>query len=1008
MNRRSAAGPVPGGARSAGVRPEASDGPPPVGPPAGSGRATFLGDEPRHPAADRRAHTELEFEKALAGLVEPALASARAQLADVTGLDDEERAAVRSGLSLALYQTVHLKVTRTLLLELHAARVSGRLRAGTSRARWSEFLELSGRPQFWDAIGEHYPTLRHRLDRLIGNRCAAATDLARRFATDRETLGSLLGTRPGRLLEIELDAGDSHRGGHTVAILRFDNGTVVYKPRSVQIDLELARFLELVLAGVPAGERIRVPRVVARTGYGWAEHVTHRYCDDDAQHAAFYRGIGHWLAVTRLLGGSDLHAENVIASGPVPVVVDCETLFAPVPHPRPSGVGLAVDRAGRLLDGTVLRTGLLPSRGVALGWRGVDVSAVGSLPGQQPAAQQPAIIDAGTDRARIGLRPVDSAPAANHPSPRPALGTHWEQVVHGFTSLTEELIRLDRAGELAGPLRRFAECPIRVVTRSTEAYAEIARMLWHPVSLYDEPAAVQRAHNLLAKMAENLPLAPADPAVISAEVQDLLDGDIPFFTALAGRGRLHGPAGTRWLPERDLVEDALAGWRSADLALEQNVIRAALVGAYLNEGWAPETEAMRVRRTPQAQLEQRRRANAAQILRRIRDAAIQAEDGTATWVAPVLNQTGWAVQPLSPDLYSGAFGVAVLVAGYLREAAAGRVEEVDGLQPLLAGVVQTLRNAADVETAQRRSGPRLRPESPGGFVGLGSQIWSWLVLERWGVAGVDGTERAIAAADELPESVEADRDLDVLVGMAGAVVPLLHLAARTGDGRWSSRAVQIGNRLLAAARVGRDGACWPTAQWPQGLGGFAHGVTGIGWALQRLGLATGESRFEGLAEAAFAYEESLFDPQVERWRDIRAPGEARVAWCHGAVGIGLARLDLHDRSVDDSHQDAARRAAAAAWATLGWNHTVCHGDFGSWELLDRALSAGVGPPGVTRADVDSLVIGSLDENGPVTGLARNAFAPGLFPGDGGLAYQLLRMHPDADLPSVLTLGGDQG
>lgn len=34
-------------------------------------------------------------------------------------------------------------------------------------------------------------------------------------------------------------------------------------------------------------------------------------------------------------------------------------------------------------------------------------------------------------------------------------------------------------------------------------------------------------------------------------------------------------------------------------------------------------------------------------------------------------------------------------------------------------------------------------------------------------------------------------------------------------------------------------------------------------------------------------------------------------------------------------------------------------------------------------------------------MARDAFSPGLMAGAGGVAYQLLRLHPECDLPSVL-------
>ena len=44
---------------------------------------------------------------------------------------------------------------------------------------------------------------------------------------------------------------------------------------------------------------------------------------------------------------------------------------------------------------------------------------------------------------------------------------------------------------------------------------------------------------------------------------------------------------------------------------------------------------------------------------------------------------------------------------------------------------------------------------------------------------------------------------------------------------------------------------------------------------------------------------------------------------------------------------------------------------------------------------------SVEKHGPVSGLARDAFSPGLIPGLSGMAYPMLRMDPRSELPSVL-------
>lgn len=920
-------------------------------------------------------------------LLAPHLDALSERLSRMDGLASAERDVVEAAAREALGFSAQLKLNRVLLLELHAAGLEGRLDAADTQGRWAQFLDRACTSGFHAHLRARYPPLLERIATVGRLQTQAVLRLADRFVADREALATLPGHPQGALKGLRLGQGDAHRGGQTVALVELEDGTVLYKPRCVRVDRALTGLLLRLLAPDAEATRIRVPEVLVRSSYGWAEFVSHRYCEGPAELARFYRNLGHWLAVMRLLGGTDLHSENLIAHGPVPVVVDVESLFTPDPPVPPAERGLAVDLAAKAIRGTVLRTGLLPVRSGGPGLGGLDISAAGSLPGQQPRISVPTIVEGGTDGARLGMTRVDRPPSSNHPSPEPVLARHWDQVVEGFRELTARMKSLDAHGDLRPLLEPFAGAVVRRILRPTQTYAELMRMLWHPASLHDAPKAHARARDVMRRNAEVSPGAPSAVSLIDEEIADLCAGDIPVFTVPVSRG---------------LIDTTVAAWRSVDVALEEMTIQSTLVSAYLNEKAlpprvpAPSTPARR------EQLDSRRRALLSTLVRRVRDAAVRGPDGTVTWISPVLAEFGWAVRPLSAELYSGQGGVAVVLAQYQREVHHGRAEPVEDLAQTLEGTLAVLRATED----------RVPVKQPGGFSGLASQVWIWSTLHDLGTVP-DALERARSRAAALTREVlDGDGLLEVLGGVAGAIVPLLNLVDQTGESRWLDIAAHAGRRLEDSASSATGDARWATSMFPDPIGGFAHGAVGIGWALARLGLSAAGSaadrrRWRSLAERAFDFVEGLYRPEPGIWTDLRRPDatDQLTTWCHGSTGIGLAAADLFARTGASRYESLFQRARSAGLREgFGWTHTLCHGDLGLWELLETGRRVAPEPQAPDREGLDAELLSGLEARGPVAGLARDAFSPGLMAGLGGVIHALLRMHPESRLASPLLLG----
>jgi lantibiotic modifying enzyme len=88
------------------------------------------------------------------------------------------------------------------------------------------------------------------------------------------------------------------------------------------------------------------------------------------------------------------------------------------------------------------------------------------------------------------------------------------------------------------------------------------------------------------------------------------------------------------------------------------------------------------------------------------------------------------------------------------------------------------------------------------------------------------------------------------------------------------------------------------------LTGFSHGAAGVAYALLKLFAVTQQEEFLGAACEGIGYERSVFIPDVRNWPDLRKlvqvqegiPISYVSGWCHGATGIGLARLGIHPPS----------------------------------------------------------------------------------------------------------------
>jgi lantibiotic modifying enzyme len=129
-----------------------------------------------------------------------------------------------------------------------------------------------------------------------------------------------------------------------------------------------------------------------------------------------------------------------------------------------------------------------------------------------------------------------------------------------------------------------------------------------------------------------------------------------------------------------------------------------------------------------------------------------------------------------------------------------------------------------------------------------------------------------------------------------------------------------------------------------------------------------------------------------------------LAWCHGAPGVGLARLTaLGVREHPDAVADleAALRSTATGF---GGNDSLCHGDLGNLELFIRARELGrLGSHDSVLANESARLVERITRREWQCGIPGGVETPGLMTGIAGVGFGLLRLALPDRVPSVLSL-----
>ncbi len=927
------------------------------------------------------------------------------RIQDQRGIGPFDPATIATTLFSGLPMQLHMLLSRPLVLELNVARLEGRLPGETPGERFASFVQWLQQPANALSLLREYPVLARRATNRIRKWVSRSTELLQHLADDWQDLLSsgLLPNDAGLVTGIEMGAGDSHRDGRSVALLRFTSGAkIVYKPRSLAVDRHFQELLRWI--NEKSHVDFRTIGVLSRDHYGWVEFVEPASCASSEEVSRFYHRQGGFLALLYTLGATDFHFENLIAAGEHPVLIDLESLFHPPQNPMaidPPDLRLVTD----VMTHSVLRIGLLPRRSWSDSeYEGADLSGLGGSAGQLSPDRVLRWTEVGTDEMRAERDRVTMSGSHN----RPALNEHpidpidyMDALLEGFSAVYRLLV--EHRDELLaedGPLARFGDDSVRAIVRPTRFYGLLLNESSHPDMARDG----LEWERFLDRIWVVLDEAPFLASVIPSERRDLLNDDIPVFTTTPSSKDVWDSIGTcipGFLEQSgwDAVKEILTGMGEADLRDQIWFIRASMATLVL------ESESFRWPRFSVRhdciQSPEELRARSLDQAKAIGDSLVRLalrDDDHLAWIGLTFSNKRWSLLPLQEDLYAGSTGV-ILTLAYL-----GQVSSQSRYTDTARSALKTLQARIDHSSGFIKT--------IGAFNGWGSLIYTFTHL---GALWDDPTLLAAAEGfvDRLAPLIGEDSDLDIIGGAAGCLGALLSLQRVRPSANTLDAAIQCGEHLLLTAKPMSDGIGWLTkVATSMPIAGFSHGCSGMAWALGELFRVTGDKRYEKAAIDAVIYERSQFLPAAGNWvRPETAPAEKEdrmalsVAWCYGAPGIGLARLGLL-KTIEHPilREDLSIAVKTTIEQGFGTNHSLCHGALGNLDFLiqadeafgDEALSDQV-------AHLKCSILDSLATDGWLCGVPLGVESPSLLNGLAGICYGLLRLAEPARVPSVLAL-----
>lgn len=866
-----------------------------------------------------------------------------------------------------LANSLHRLCVRCVIHALQIHGIADRT-SDDSGQRLLDFLSTYAQRENLETFYSEYPNLVRCMSETTSQHIGFTIEMHRNLSDASAKIGL---NSDCRISNITIGAGDTHRGGRTVARIQTETGDVMYyKPHASKAE----KLFHEVVACLNQDSNLlslSLPKICWFSDFSISHEVPYFPCEDHAQVKRAYRRFGELLGISYIFQFTDLHMENLIISGEHPIIVDAETFIANKLSLDASGFSKAsveiMKQAGRFVTSSIL----LPSKiYLDASFNSVDLGAISAdeqnIDGMLVLKdvdnanvrfeRGPSIIPAAKNRIRYGDEVTDYR-------------KYTDEVLLGFTSALNSISH--SADELMRIVHSFDNAESRVLIRATSSYARLLDFSLHPSCMQDRRECDKIFENLFA-------MPDISPEIYLAEYYDMSHGDVPYFTTPINSTDIVDSLGNHIgsvfeeSAESVVIRHLRTGIDPSSIDAQNTLIRIKVGSA--DEGYFANILESHSHTFSHNKNHRKALAVFNKAIFEIADMGVSSSvqsdiDNSISWLS-LDEDHDFTPVPLQSDVYSGLAGIGLF---YLH------LGDISGRAEYLQ-IAERVRDTLLLPLPSMSTGLSafVGPASTASFALKLYALDQSRTNRKFMIDGMNSVRN-------VAESGKFD-DLSWLTGVSSLLPLLIDCFETTGDDIWLGPTYTLANQLAESAK-----------EFSLDDMSLAHGRLGLALSLMKYGSKMNSLKHIDIAKSI------LKDVNEHTWKlnTIRS-------YCRGIAGLVHVVSDaVRSDVLDKSELILAVEATGFFNYELMRSDGLCHGNCG---IIDAAISAYQASNDERFLDYAWDLAMAMTDRASMSGAfaieAHRGFPDvGLFKSLTGIGYTFLRLA-NPHLPSVLVLAKD--